>query len=198
MRSLPFSAACERNRQPILDVLRSELAGSATVLEIGSGTGQHAVFFAAALPGLVWQTSDRAENHDAIRAWIEAEGPANVRPPLELDVGASAWPDGPYDAVFSANTAHIMSWPDVCAMFAGVGRVLSAGGRFLLYGPFSFDGGHTSRSNVDFDAMLRQRDPASGIRDAKDLDVEAEKAGMRRSGDHAMPANNRILVWQKA
>ena len=195
--SLPRSPACERNKHPILEVLQIELAAAHSVLEIGSGTGQHAVFFAAALTHLVWHTSDRTEYHDGIRAWIDAEAPGNVRAPLDLDVGAGAWPDGPFDAVFSANTAHIMGWPEVCAMFAGVGRVLAAGGRFLLYGPFSFDGVQTSLSNVDFDRMLRQRDPASGVRDARDLDREAASAGLRRIADKEMPANNRILVWQK-
>jgi cyclopropane fatty-acyl-phospholipid synthase-like methyltransferase len=195
-RELPLSAACERNKAPILDVLRVELASARDVLEIGSGTGQHAVFFAASLPHLVWHTSDRVENHESIRAWIDAEGTDNVRPPLALDV-AHAWPDRRFDAVFSANTAHIMSWPDVCAMFAGVGRVLAVGGCFLLYGPFSYDGRHTSASNADFDRMLRGRDPASGIRDAAAIDREAVAAGMHRTADYAMPANNRILAWRK-
>jgi len=194
---LPFSAACERNKHPILEVLRVELAGARRVLEIGSGTGQHAVFFAAELPHLEWQTSDVREYHDSIHAWIAAHGTANVRPPLDIDVAKSAWPEGPFDAVFSANTAHIMSWPEVCAMIAGVGRVLSAGGAFVLYGPFSYDGRHTSESNVDFDRMLRARDPASGIRDVCDLDREAAAAGLERKADHAMPANNRTLAWRK-
>jgi cyclopropane fatty-acyl-phospholipid synthase-like methyltransferase len=194
--SLPFAAACERNKQPILDVLRIELASAGSVLEIGSGTGQHAVFFAASLPHVVWQASDRAENHASIRAWIDAHGTPNIRPPALLDVNGT-WPDESFDAVFSANTAHIMSWPEVCTMMAGVGRVLADGGRFLLYGPFMFDGRHTSASNADFDRMLRARDPASGIRDASALDAEAAAAGMRRTADHPMPANNRILVWRK-
>ena len=196
--SLPFAPACERNREPILEVLRGEFAGARRVLEIGSGTGQHAVYFARALPHVVWQTSDRSENHESILAWIAAEGPANVRMPLELDVARSPWPIDRFDAVFSANTAHIMSWPEVSAMFAGVGRVLDAGGTFILYGPFSSDGRHNSESNVRFDAMLRQRDPASGVRDLADLDREAEAAGMGRAAEYEMPANNRIVVWRKS
>ncbi|HYC00991.1 MAG TPA: DUF938 domain-containing protein [Candidatus Limnocylindrales bacterium] len=192
-----FSPACERNREPILEVLRAELTAAREVLEIGSGTGQHAVFFARAMPHITWHTSDRGENHPAIRAWIEAEGAGNVRPPLDLDVERE-WPQRTFDAVFSANTAHIMSWPQVQAMFAGVGRVLKDGGSFVLYGPFAYEGVHTSASNADFDRMLRQRDPASGIRDITDLRREASAAGMNLVADHAMPANNRTLVWHKS
>jgi len=191
-----FAPACERNKGPILQVLRQEFARAASVLEIGSGTGQHAVFFARALDHLVWQTSDRAENHASIHAWIEAEGPPNVLAPLDLDV-TGTWPPVQFDAVFSANTAHIMSWPEVCAMMAGVGRVLRPDGTFVLYGPFACDGVHTSGSNAEFDRMLRERDPSSGIRDVRDLDREAQTAGLTWKANHPMPANNRILVWRR-
>ncbi|HYC56219.1 MAG TPA: DUF938 domain-containing protein [Candidatus Binatia bacterium] len=194
---LPFAPACERNRDPILQVLRDELGRARRVLEIGSGTGQHAVHFARELPHLTWQTSDLGDNHAAIRAWIEQEGLANVAAPIELDVQASRWPAGPFDAVFSANTAHIMSWPQVQAMIAGIGRVLGPDGVFLLYGPFAYDGVHVSASNADFDAMLRARDPHSGVRDVRDLEREANAANMELCADHAMPANNRTLVWRK-
>ncbi|MBI5507042.1 MAG: DUF938 domain-containing protein [Deltaproteobacteria bacterium] len=195
--SRAFAPACERNKEPILAVLRTEFAAARTVLEIGSGTGQHAVFFARALGHLVWQTSDRAENHKAILAWVASEGPANVRAPLQLDV-AGAWPQSQFDAVFSANTAHIISWPEVCAMIAGVGRVLTPGGAFALYGPFAYDGVHTSDSNAAFDRMLRERDPESGIRDLRDLEIEARRAGLALEADHVMPANNRTLVWRRS
>jgi cyclopropane fatty-acyl-phospholipid synthase-like methyltransferase len=196
-RTLAVAEACERNKDPILAVLRAELTGARTLLEIGSGTGQHAVYFAAALPTITWQTSDRRENHETIRAWLEARPAPNLLAPLALDVAADEWPSGPYDAVFSANTAHIMGWPEVCAMFAGVGRVVSPGGRFLLYGPFSYDGRHTSASNESFDRMLRRRDPASGVRDLRRLDEEARRAGLERTADYEMPANNRTIVWRR-
>ncbi len=198
MSQLPFSAACERNREPILEVLREVFAGRRGVLEIGSGTGQHAVYFAAALPRLVWYTSDRAEHHAAVHAWIDAHGPDNVRPPLLLDVSAQPWPDTPaVDAAFSANTAHIMGWPEVCAMFAGLGTLLPAGAPFCLYGPFNVSGRFTSDSNRAFDASLRERDAQMGLRDLDDLEALGERTGFALAADHTMPANNQLLIWQR-
>jgi Protein of unknown function (DUF938) len=194
---LPDAPATARNREPILAVIRDELASCRQVLEIGSGTGQHAVYFAANLPDIVWQTSDRRENHADITAWLTAAGSANLRPPLALDVLSDADPAGPFDGVFSANTAHIMSIDAVVAMFALVGRLLPAGQPFCLYGPFRIDGEFTSDSNADFDASLRRRDPVMGIRDLEYLDELAGAAGLRRSGLVAMPANNFIAVWRK-
>jgi cyclopropane fatty-acyl-phospholipid synthase-like methyltransferase len=178
-------------------VLRTELALTRSVLEIGSGTGQHAVHFARHLPHLTWQPTDLAENHPSIRAWAAEAGLENLREPLVLDVSHRPWPVTCADAVFTANTAHIVSWPAVEAMFAGVGAVLPPGGRFCLYGPFSYGGRHTSASNVQFDAMLRARDPQSGVRDFEALAACAHEAGLVLRADHAMPANNRILVWEK-
>jgi len=194
----PFSQACENNKEPILAVLERHLGAARHVLEIGSGTGQHAVYFAARLPHLVWQTSDLAIHHDGILAWIESAQLGNVRPPLVLDVGVQPWPIDVTDAVFSANTAHIMSWPMVEALVAGVGRVLAPGGRFCLYGPFNYEGRYTSESNARFDEWLRLRDPASAIRDFEAVDELARKAGLQRLEDNAMPANNRLLVWRRA
>lgn len=198
MSSLPCSPACERNRDPILAVLSQVFADRRAVLELGSGTGQHAVYFAAAMPWLVWQTSDLAENHAAIQAWIGAEGTANVRPPLVLDVARRPWvlAQAP-DAAFSANTAHIMHWPEVCEMFAALGEVLPPGAPFCLYGPFNVAGQFTSASNRDFDASLRRRDPGMGLRDLKLLEKLAAESGMRLEADHALPANNRLLVWRR-
>lgn len=193
----PYSEACEENKAPILGVLRQELADCASVLEIGSGTGQHAVFFAAELGHLEWHTSDMREHHAGIRAWLEAAPRSNLHPPLALDVLHDPWPQRRFDAVFSANTAHIMSWPAVEAMFRGVGRVLEPGGVFCLYGPFSYAGGHTAESNARFDAWLRARDPASGVRDFEALNALAVASGLRLSADHEMPVNNRILVWRR-
>jgi len=192
----PFSQACENNKQPILAVLRRHFGGVHEVLEIGSGTGQHAAFFAEHLPHLVWQTSDLIENHSGINAWIDEAAANNLRRPLALDVTSRPWPHGATDAVFSANTAHIMAWPAVEAMIAGVGTVLAPGGVFCLYGPFNYDGEYTSESNAFFDHSLRQRDPASGIRDFEKVDALARDAGLELIEDQAMPANNRTLVWR--
>lgn len=194
----PFAESCEQNKDPILGVLRQELAAARTLLEIGSGTGQHAVYFAAALPNIIWQTSDREENHPGIQAWLAEAGLPNLHPPVALDVARDPWPAPGYDAVFSANTAHIMGWPEVEAMFAGVAEVLKPGGRFCLYGPFSEGGRHSAPSNAEFDAWLRARDPASGVRDLNALDALAQGLGLRRRANHPMPANNRTLVWVKA
>lgn len=193
----PFAESCEENKLPILAVLRTEFAAVTRVLEIGSGTGQHAVFFARELPHLTWQTSDVAEYHPGIRAWIEDAALDNVRAPLTLDVAHDTWPAATYDGVFSANTAHIMGWPEVEAMFAGIGTVLEAGGRFCLYGPFNYGGEYTSASNARFDQWLKARDPRSGVRDFEALNRLAETAGLRLLKDYAMPANNRTLAWMK-
>ena len=183
----PFSEASERNRDPILAVLMRLLEGSRKVLEIGSGTGQHAAYFSAALPHLVWQASDRAENLPGIREWgIE---------PIELDVDGQ-WPAIDADAVFTANTCHIMSWPQVERMFEGVGRMRSLK-TFCLYGPFNYGGRHTSESNARFDAMLRGRDPASGLRDFEAMEHLGRQAGLQLVEDNPMPANNRLLVFRK-
>ena len=183
----PFSEASERNRAPILAILQRVLKDRKCVLEIGSGTGQHAAYFAAALPHLVWQASDVAENLPGIRQWIS--DPA----PLELDVDGP-WPAVDADAVYSANTCHILSWPQVERMFAGVGRIAPA--VLALYGPFKYHGRHTSDSNTRFDAMLRSRDPASGIRDVEALKALGAAVGYLLDEDNAMPANNRLLVWR--
>jgi SAM-dependent methyltransferase len=183
----PFSEPSERNRAPILAVLKRVLSTSRSVLEIGSGTGQHAAYFAPELPHLVWQASDRAENLADIRQWV-----AN---PVELDVD-KPFPKVDADAVFSANTSHIMSWPQVERMFEGVGSMRSVK-TFCLYGPFNCGGKHTSESNARFDAMLRGRDPASGIRDAEAIIALAERHGFRLAEDNTMPANNRLLVFSR-
>jgi SAM-dependent methyltransferase len=185
-----YSEACERNRDPILGILKRVFADRRRVLEIGSGTGQHAAYFAPALPHVVWQPSDVAANLAGIREWIAEP------PPIELDMDAP-FPKIEVDAVFSANTSHIMSWAQVERMFAGVGSLLPSGGAFALYGPFNYGGKHTSESNARFDAMLRHRDPASGLRDAEAIVALAGRHGMVLEEDNAMPANNRLLVFRK-
>jgi len=193
----PFAPACENNRDPILSVIGPLFANRRAVLEVGSGTGQHAVYFAAALPHLQWFTSDQAEYHAGIRLWIEDAGLPNLHAPLTLDVLAQPWPVLEADAVFSANTTHIMSWPMVEALFAGVADLLPDGGLFVLYGPFNYAGRYTSDSNARFDRSLKARDPDSGIRDFEALQRLAENGGMRFVHDYEMPANNRILHWRK-
>lgn len=192
----PHSAACERNKEPILGVLRETFAAPGTVLEIGSGTGQHAVHFARHLPHLTWITADRADYLPGIQQWLEEAALPNLRGPLQLDVLQADWPvAGPLDYLFSANTAHIMSWPAVEAMFAGAGARLKTGGRFALYGPFNRDGRFTSESNRAFDASLRERDPAMGLRDDHAIEELARRCGLALVADHAMPANNRLLCF---
>ncbi|MBK1648060.1 DUF938 domain-containing protein [Rhabdochromatium marinum] len=194
----PFAAASEENKDPILTVLRPRLAEARRVIEIGSGTGQHAVYFAAQMPHLRWQCSDRAEHLPGIRQWIAEAGLPNLPDPLELDVSAEeAWPAGPFDAAFSANTAHIMSLPEVEAMFLGLGRLLTPGACFALYGPFSRNGRHNSPSNAAFDQQLRWRDPASGVRDLRELEAFAAAAGLTLEEDCTMPVNNRTLIWRR-
>jgi cyclopropane fatty-acyl-phospholipid synthase-like methyltransferase len=192
----PYSEACEQNKAPILDLLVPLFRQARRVLEVGSGTGQHAVHFAAALPHLTWQTSDVQANLPGIRLWLAEAGLPNLPPPLALDV-LGDWPAGPFDGVFSANTAHIMGEPEVAAMFSGVGRVLALGSRFALYGPFRIAGRHTSESNARFDAWLRARDPHMGVRDLVDLERWGDDAGLRLVDDVPMPVNNRMLIWER-
>lgn len=192
----PWAEACERNGEPILAVLRNAFASATQVLEIGSGTGQHAVFFAAALPHLVWQPSDRPEHLAGIAAWRDEAGLPNLLAPLVLDVDAE-WPVSECDALFSANTLHIMSWASVEHFFRGAGRVLPPGGVLAVYGPFSYGGRHTAKSNARFDAFLRARDPLSGVRDFDALCKLAHSHDLEFCDDHVMPANNRVLIWRR-
>jgi cyclopropane fatty-acyl-phospholipid synthase-like methyltransferase len=193
----PDAPATERNKNAILEVLRNEFQDRKEILEIGSGTGQHAVFFARQMPWLTWQTSDRPNCHEGIHAWLDDAGLDNVFAPLELDVEKPFQNDNTCDAVFSANTAHIMSVVAVECMFELAGACLSSGGKFCLYGPFNQDGDFTSDSNRDFDANLKSQDPAMGIRDLESLDDFARANGLQRTNLYAMPANNMIAVWSK-
>ena len=197
MADKPFAEYAERNAGPILDVLTDEFSATTRVLEIGSGTGQHAVCFARALPHLTWQTSDLAENHAGIHAWIDDAQLDNLFAPVELDVRTGDVELGAFDGAYSANTAHIMSFDAVVRMFALLGKALTAGGVFCLYGPFRQNGEFNTDSNAAFDASLRQRDPEMGIRNLEDLDRLAGDNGMRRRRLYSMPANNHIVVWQR-
>ena len=197
MTEKPFAPACERNSDPILEVLREHFADRRNVLEIGSGTGQHAVHFCAALPHLIWQTSDRAENLPGIRAWLDEAGLRNTPPPIELDVAEGNWPAVRYDAIFSANTLHIMSWREVETLFAALPTLSGGDAKLAIYGPFNYGGRYTSASNAAFDESLKARAPHMGIRDMEAVDQLARMAGFALLKDVAMPANNRTLIWQK-
>lgn len=192
----PYSEACDENKNPILEVIEPLFRDARTLLEIGSGTGQHAVFFAAALPHLTWQSSDIPAHLPGIALWLKGAALPNLPPPLTLDVNGD-WPAGPFDGVFSANTAHIMGEPEVAQMFRGVGRLLAPGNHFALYGPFSDSGIHNSQSNVQFDAWLRERDPRMGVRDLDALKRLGAANGLQLTADILMPVNNRTLVWTR-
>ena len=192
----PFAPACERNREPILALLNERFADRRRVLEIGSGTGQHAVHFAAALPHLVWQCSDVAAHLPGIRLWLDEAGLSNTPAPLQLDVN-DGLPRGDYDAVFSANTLHIMAWREVERLFEALPETMSPDGLLVVYGPFNRDGRFTSASNAAFDAALRAGDPQRGIRDLEAVDALARGAGLSLLEDREMPANNRCVSWRR-
>ncbi len=194
----PFAESCEQNKDPILVVLNEQFAHVKCVLEIGSGSGQHAVYFARHLPHLHWQTSDVRDRHVGIQQWIDDADLGNLASPLELDVSQAQWPTLEVEAVFSANSVHIMAWSCVKKMFAGVARILQTQGLLCLYGPFNYGGDYTSKSNEEFDAWLKMRDPQSGIRDYEKLVELGRQHDLRLVHDYDMPANNRILIWQKS
>jgi cyclopropane fatty-acyl-phospholipid synthase-like methyltransferase len=192
----PFAPHCERNKEPILSVLRSYFPSCRRVLEIGSGTGQHAVYFAPALPNTIWQTSDLEENLPGIRMWLSEAALPNLPPPLSLDV-TGAWPQQRFDAAFTANSLHIMPWTAVEKFFSGIDAVLEPAATLAIYGPFNYDGAYTSESNREFDGWLKQRSALSGIRDFEAVDSLASRIGLQLVNDHAMPANNRLIVWRR-
>jgi hypothetical protein len=195
--SKPHAPSCDRNQGPILEVLLKHFSDRKQALEIGSGTGQHAVHFGAAMPWLTWQTSDMAENLPGIRLWLEEAALPNVLAPIELNV-SGAWPKGPYDAVFTANTLHIMGWPQVQKLFAALGDAMARESVVAVYGPFNYEGQFTSDSNAAFnDWLKRQYSEASGIRDFEAVNSLSASIGLTLIADYAMPANNRTLVWQR-
>ena len=192
----PDAAACARNREPILEVLSDHFADRRKLLEIGSGTGQHAIFFAAKLPRLTWQASDRAENLPGIQAWLDEAALPNMPAPIPLDVNA-AWPTTRFDAVFSANILHIMSWREVERLFACLPGIMTEDFKLAVYGPFNYGGRFTSESNAAFDAWLKQGGAHQGLRDFEAVDALAAQAGLKLIEDRAMPSNNRCLVWRR-
>jgi len=193
----PFAPACERNQQPILDHLQTIFADVDEVLEVGSGTGQHAAFFAQHLPHLQWQPSDRAENLAGITAWCSDAQLPNLRMPVELDID-KPWARKTVGAIFTANTLHIMNWRQVQIFFIELAQHLVASGKFVVYGPFNYNGRYTSESNAQFDKWLKLQSPYSAIRDFDAVNALAKAAGLTLVADHAMPANNRLLHWVKS
>jgi len=205
MSTLPHSPAAERNKQPILDVLRRVLPSRGTALEIASGTGQHVAWFAAALDGWTWQPTEADESAlPAIAAWTSRSGLANVRPPLLLDVMSAQWPAQgpafaePFDAIYCANMLHISPWATCAALMQGSARHLAAGGVLVTYGPYLEDGVPAAPGNLSFDQSLRERNAAWGIRRLEDVSREAHRAGLALRERHAMPANNLLLVFRRS
>ena len=205
MSEQPSSPAAERNKQPILDALRDILAARGTALEIASGTGQHAAWFAAGLPGWTWQPTDADRGAlPAIAQWTQRGGLDNVRPPLWLDVMSARWPsegmafERAFDAVFCANMLHISPWSTCAALMRGSGRHLSPGGTLITYGPYFENDVVTAPGNLAFDQDLRVRNPEWGIRRLEDVRREAGLAGLALQSRHAMPANNLLLVFRPA
>ena len=194
----PYSESCERNQGPILKILQETLTNQQCVLEIASGTGQHAVYFGRALPHLSWQTSELAQNHEGILAWLNETKLPNVLPPIAIDVNDAKWPIEAVDTVFNANTVHIISWLEVERLFAGIARVLNDSGILCLYGPFKYEGKFTSKRNARFDALLKSRNKNSGIRDFEAINRLAETHGLFIVRDVSMPSYNQTLVWQRA
>lgn len=193
----PFSQACENNKTPILEKLYGIFDQPVTILEIGTGTGQHAVHFASHLPHLIWQPSDHPQNYQLCLPWLNDASLPNINQPLALDVRDTDWRVPKINGAFSANTAHIMSWAEVERMFAGVSAALTTGNRFCLYGPFKYEGKHTSDSNEQFDRHLASQNAEMGIREMADLERLAHSTGMALAEDIPMPANNRLTVWQR-
>ena len=198
MTKKQFSPASARNREPILAALRPLLQDCCNVLEIGSGTGQHAVHFGAALPEITWQTSDLPANHAGILEWLAEAALPNVLAPITLDAGSDDWPAGPFDAVYTANTCHIMSWPEVQRMFRGIGQVLAPGGMLCIYGPFNQNGQFTAPSNAQFDASLKAQAPHMGLRNQEDIEDLARAQQLTLVADLPLPANNKLLAWRRA
>ena len=193
----PFSQACENNKGPILAILKDVFFSPTTVWEIGSGTGQHACHFAEHLPHLEWQATDRAENIGGISLWLEHANLPNLKPPLTLDISDDIWPCQSVEAIFSSNTLHIMSQREVETLFERLAIYLANNALVCIYGPFNYGGNYTSDSNARFDLWLKERNPLSCIKHFEDIVALAKKIGLGLQEDHAMPANNRLLVFKR-
>jgi len=197
MNKKPFAESCEQNKLPILEALKEIFNKQGDLLEVGSGTGQHAVYFSEYFPHLSWQPTDVEEQIEGIKLWLQDVPHNRIKEPEVLNVSSENWPYENMDYVFTANTIHIISWPNVQSMFKGVAKALKQGGLFAQYGPFNYSGKYTSESNARFDQWLKDRDPVSGIRNFEDLALLPKENNMMLFADYEMPANNRILVWQK-
>ena len=193
----PYSESCDQNKEVILSVISPLFSSLSNVLEIGSGTGQHAIYFAEKMPHLRWHTSDCLSYLNGINMWLADTGLTNVMPPIELNVSRSQWPQLGVDAVFTANSIHIMHQQDVVNLINGVGKLLKLGGSFVIYGPFNYNGLYTSKSNENFDRWLKQRDAFSGINNFEEIESLAKSNNMQLVTDYEMPANNRILHFIK-
>lgn len=193
----PFSQACENNKDSILSVLQRVFADRKNVLEIGSGTGQHAAYFAQKLSHLSWQTSDLSANHLGINAWIDSAQLANLQRPILISADDPSWPITNIEAIFSANTCHIMAWESVRNLFKNIEKVITKDSKIAIYGPFKYDGNFTSESNEKFDFWLKQQAPHQGIRDIEAVCELAKNIGLTLVEDNQMPANNQLLIWQK-
>ena len=197
MINKPYSESSDQNKDVICEVISPILSDVSSVLEIGSGTGQHAIFFAEKMPHLIWYTSDRQDYISGINCWLEDTKVSNVVAPVELDVNNSIWPLQKMDAVFTANTVHIMSQDEVGHFIKGSSAVIKPGGHLLIYGPFNYNGNYTSDSNERFDQWLKSWDPLSCIKDFESVQKLALQNGLSLQKDYAMPANNRILHFVK-
>ncbi|BCG63192.1 MAG: hypothetical protein methR_P0886 [Methyloprofundus sp.] len=193
----PFSQSCENNKHAILQVIQPIFAESKQVWEIGSGRGQHACYFAEHLPHLLWQATDRSENLAGINSWLQQAELSNLPPALVLDVLENAWPSTQIEALFTANTLHIMPWRAVQRLFVGLDEYLTEQAVVCIYGPFNYNGAYTSASNAQFDQWLKSIDPLQGIRNFDAVINLANSANLALINDFAMPANNRLLVLRK-
>jgi len=193
----PFSQACENNKDPILAVLKRVFANPCEVLEIGSGTGQHAVYFAEFLPHLTCHPSDQAMHLPGIDLWINEARLENIKSPMTLDINHKPWPVSDIEAVFTANTLHIISWENVQIFIQSLGETMQAGAKFCCYGPFNVGGTYTSESNARFDIWLKEQDHLSAIRDLEAVVSLANDAGIKLLESIEMPANNKLLVLEK-
>ena len=194
----PFSAASERNKDPILAVLKQHiLPAHRRLLEIGAGTGQHAVYFAAHFAHLKWMVTDVPANHNGIAKWLREYNGDNIEGPIRFKVGTDEFPTQPMDIVYTANTFHIMSWKNVKTLMKMFGNRLRRGSLVFIYGPFNYNGKFTTESNEAFDKSLKENDPESGIRNFEDINRAMTKNGFELLKDHEMPANNRCLVYRR-
>ncbi|WP_435235455.1 DUF938 domain-containing protein [Psychromonas sp. PT13] len=197
MYTKPFSQSCENNKNPIFAILSEHFKGLSHIVEIGSGTGQHAEFFTNQLPHLTWQTTDQGDYFPHLEKLIVETNSSRLPPALYLDVSQENWPISDCECIFTSNTLHIMPWTCVEHLFKGLSSVLKVNGHFYVYGPFNYDGKFTSESNQSFDLHLKSSNPLSGIRDFEQIMELATQAGLGLVVDHQMPANNRLLHFKK-